>query len=134
MIHVSLQQLRNAFQAHLLCDGVKVPTSRYLLLFYAVECGLKMTYLRKRNLLSTDKIPVAAFHGHDLTAWVKELQIPAKSISGKSRFRHKPSDVPQDITQVHQVWRYGAKMVTEDEADVVKWLNSVASWIKEQDK
>ena len=77
-IHSTQSELNTAFSDHLKVYGQgKGKTSRQLLLFYAVECGLKARYLNREGLPST-----AAFagrlgnkfgHSHNISRWVQEF-------------------------------------------------------------
>ncbi|MEA5550666.1 hypothetical protein VB713_06695 [Anabaena cylindrica UHCC 0172] len=144
MIHASTRELKTAFQIHL--DIIKAQPnqniSSHLLRFYAVECGLKTIWLiRNGNLKGTEKIQdqeMLTKHGHNLARWVKELKLPATAL-GKYRDYNKiprfhlvkDASCFHDLTQSHQVWRYGIKMNPEDESNLVEWLESVCIWIED---
>lgn len=127
MIPAGSSELRAAYHQH---------TSRHLyslhlLLFYAVECGLKSVYLRRNRLSNTDQIPRADLRGsHDLGRWVKELRLPASVASKGSRFRLERDGSAQTISRAHEAWRYGVRMNPDDERDLVSYLRAIHAWIK----
>jgi hypothetical protein len=80
MIHVGRSELRQSFHAHLnfVMAQSNQNSSCYLLLFYAVECGLKSIWLKKNNLTGTDRIQdqtLLTKDGHNFAIWIKELRI-----------------------------------------------------------
>lgn len=141
MIHTSARELREAFFRH--CNAVqRIETvCSYLLLFYAVECGLKSILLRQRRLTSTCQLD-DAFLSHDFAPLIKELRLP-RSVIGKvgdtrdsSRPRLPSFRLDRDrsswsMSEAHQAWRYGVRVHSEDESKIVEWLNQVCIWVKE---
>lgn len=137
MIHASTHELKTAFQIHLgiIKAQANQNISSHLLRFYAVECGLKMIWLRRQGGLNgTDEIQdqtMLTKDGHNLARWVKELKLPATIIGNDKipRFHIKDGSI-HDLKQSHQVWRYGIEMKPEDEKKLVEWLESVCTWIE----
>lgn len=139
-INITRSEFRRSFQNHYIMytnteDGMPERTRR-LILFYAVECGLKSLILKNigKNTyqemqeyydMCGKKIP-----GHDLKEMTKEVGIeasyPLKSIKlDKSRYV-KPK-------QYNELWRYGATV--EDEAEEKreeKTLLQIADWIRQR--
>lgn len=142
-IHASVKELKSAFKYHYdIINRHKEDKSAsiYLLVFYAVECGLKAVWLKNNGLSGTDQIQDQALiseKGHDLTVWTKKLRLPA-TITGKydtkePRMFHLSRDKSSwDIGKIHQTWRYGVKIDSDDEQKLVAWLNQVSDWIKEK--
>lgn len=56
MIHAGYSELRKAFFTHSVNAKDDTSTSHNLLLFYAVESGLKSIYLSRTKLYTTKKI------------------------------------------------------------------------------
>ncbi|MBD2295853.1 hypothetical protein H6G06_20845 [Anabaena sphaerica FACHB-251] len=142
MVPASIHELKTAFQIHLgiIKAQEHQSISSHLLIFYAVECGLKRIWLIRRGLKGTDEIhdqTMLTKDGHNLGRWVKELRLPA-TIIGKypdydkiPRFHLAKDGSIHDLKQSHQVWRYGIEIKPEDESNLVEWLKSVCSWIEE---
>jgi hypothetical protein len=78
---------------------------RNLLLFYAVECGLKAAWLKRNRLRDTSEIePLLKQEGHDLIYWTKALYLPAAITNGSVGFRLRPGGAKLDVEFAHQVW------------------------------
>jgi hypothetical protein len=89
---------------------------RMLLLFYAVECGLKAAWLARNRLPDTSEIePLLRQQGHDLMYWVAELRLPATITHGTTSFRTKSGQNKYDVAYAHQAWRSGTDMNPWDE-------------------
>lgn len=135
-IHVGVSELRQAFHTHsqsAAAEKIK-HISAYLLLFYAVECGLKSTWLKQNRLQNTEQIPRQTplyEDGHNLDIWVKELKISASQVSATPDFRLEKGGSSLNIGKAHQAWRYGIQIKAEDEKVLFEWLNSICKWIKE---
>lgn len=136
MIIPSEKQLKHAFNTHLNTSKKISGTSSYLLLFYAVECGLKSIWLERKkryqNKYKNQDNSLLLKYGHTLELWVKELRISAKEVGEAPNF-HLDGDRSTilDISKAHQVWRYGIKIEAEDEQKLVEWLQNICNWIKE---
>ncbi|MBF0182459.1 MAG: hypothetical protein HQM03_20780 [Magnetococcales bacterium] len=112
-----------------------LPTaSAYILLFYAVECGLKHLLLEKnRSPKCPDK---GLFHSHDLTAIFRELSPAAAEVKpapadlhlqlGSGLKKHQP------MCDVHAAWRYGIPIDQENERKIIEWLRQVNRFIADK--
>ncbi|MBW4616907.1 MAG: hypothetical protein KME21_27420 [Desmonostoc vinosum HA7617-LM4] len=137
IIHLGVSELRQSFHAHLGSDQIqdnKSPSS-HLLIFYAVECGLKSIWLKRNKLNSTAKIQdqsVLTKDGHNITVWLKKLGISAQSLGSNKipGFRLERGGSSWDVGKAHQAWRYGVRMEFQDEKVLVEWLDSLCNWIK----
>ena len=130
MIHASPGHLRKAFQRQ------RQPTlgqeqDRKMLLFYAVECGLKAAWLTRNGLRDTSEIePLLREKGHDLMFWVKKLYLPATISGAKTNFRLRAKGIMLDLQFAHQAWRYGVDVEPDDELALERWLEDVWHWAK----
>lgn len=105
-----------------------------LMLFYAVECGLKAVWLKRNNktLFSEDIIKKT---GHDLIkilsnlragkqlALPENIQLDAVDNAGKQLPRNGGVDI------LHQTWRYGGKCKQPTDAECEQKLEQVQKWI-----
>lgn len=66
MLSVTRREFERAYRAHLAKCAVVGGTSERLLLFYAVECGLKALVLQSRKADDSSKLPSGFQIGHDL--------------------------------------------------------------------
>ncbi|MGI2904820.1 hypothetical protein [Tolypothrix sp. VBCCA 56010] len=138
IIHVGISELRQSFHAH--WGLVQAQTNKnacsYLLLFYAVECGLKKIWLQKNRLNSTAKIQDQSLltkDGHNLAVWIKKAGISAQSLGSATIpcFHLARGGSSWDAGKAHQAWRYGVRMKPEDEKVLVEWLDKLCSSIQE---
>jgi len=134
-IPVVRSELEKAFRKHYLVGQGDASPSHILLLFYAVECGLKSLYLRNKRLNSTEDITdqYLVKDGHNLMAWSKALKLPATYLSGYETpdFRLRRDGKHWPISKAHQAWRYGALIDCEDEKWLIEWLKNVCKQLKE---
>lgn len=137
MIHVGSSELRKSFHAHIqvvLAQSNK-SSSSHLLMFYAVECGLKSIWLKRNKLIGTDRIQdqtLLTKDGHNFAIWIKELRVPPTIGNKIPDFHLDRGGSSWDIGKAHQAWRYGVRMKSEDEKAVVEWLENLCDWIKEK--
>lgn len=137
-IDAGVSELRFAFFCHLRAreerNGQNDPSNN-LLLFYAVECGLKAVLLRRRNLRTLREIKTdnAEGLGHDLAYYVKELRISAATVSLKGAYRLGGRQSGScAVRDVHQAWRYGVRMDPGDEGQLVNGLVRLTDWVREE--
>lgn len=127
MISVTLREIEKSFRRHRnIVDSVNAPSATHrMVLFYAVECGLKAVYMRRNRLKRTDG-PVTDF-GHRLTDLLASL-----------RCTHKlPNAVGNDGRQIaskslHEVWRYGKALEGRRELSCEKSLKNIVLWINSE--
>jgi hypothetical protein len=126
-----MSELRVALYRHSAVDPLQ-QQSEGLLLFYAVECGLKAAWLKRNRLLSTSQLSssFAGSSGHDLILWAKILRLPATLASANVRFRLKKGGGPLDTGAAHQAWRYGVEIFAADETALINWLQALCQWAK----
>lgn len=86
-----------------------------LLLFYAIECGLKATYLKQINKTVIDS-DIAQQFSHDINKLCEKLSINSTFMLPQS-LRMKDCKVDnKDVTrtcspsEINQIWRYGGTL------------------------
>ena len=106
-----------------------------LLLFYAVECGLKAVWLKRQGctLFEGDDIQRT---GHDLRQVLKDLNV-GSSLSLSETFRLPAASRGQvkfprngKFGDLHQVWRYGGKCEAPTDHACEQQLQKVLDWIQ----
>lgn len=133
------RELRNAWRE---LSAVAMPAAastrknpHRLLLFYAVECGLKAVWLKRhsRSLFDREDIDKT---GHDLRQLLKELKVGAE-LSLPENLQLKPvtrdgAQKPRngDISILHQAWRYGGSCTAPTDSDCEHQLQQVLTWIQ----
>jgi hypothetical protein len=117
---------------HSLCD--KDNNAYRLLLFYAIECGLKAVLMKRRSATCTEELfsraVTRANHNinnllDDLTAG-SSLKLPKQLKINSIRVQGKEVARSIDVEQINQVWRYGGCFIPPSS-------NSVSEIIKDDD-
>lgn len=106
-----------------------------LLLFYAVECGLKAVWLKRQNRTLFESADIHRI-GHSLQQVLKDLNI-GSTLSLPATFQLLPASqgatsVPRNSNfgDVHQAWRYGGKCQAPTDQDCEQQLLKVLTWIQ----
>lgn len=104
-----------------------------LLLFYAAECGLKERLLVRRGQRDSSAVEPT----HDLRRLAKELRLP-RAVNGRlDRLQNCRLDASSGacvaLADLHQAWRYGARLDARDEKEALETLLALISWC-EQDE
>ncbi|MFM5446722.1 hypothetical protein ACET9C_04450 [Aeromonas veronii] len=106
-----------------------------LLLFYAVECGLKAVWLKRQRRTLFDGADISRT-GHDLRKVLKELNV-GSGLSLPEAFRlpnvvNGQTQLPRNgqFGDVHQAWRYGGKCEAPSDQDCEQQLQKVLIWIQ----
>jgi hypothetical protein len=137
--------LKNAFSKHFhvykhlaIIDPPYHPMTRRLLLFYAVESGLKYFLLGKIHKRTTDELQgyhefnYLKEHGHDINNLVKSVGIGDSKNYQMVRFSVPRKWPPIEIEpgELHQIWRYGIEMgVSKYEEQAETILKNIACWL-----
>lgn len=106
-----------------------------LLLFYAVECGLKAVWLKRQNRSLFDREDIGNT-GHNLRQVLKELKVGVElSLPGHCQLKPVTRNGAQehrngDISILHQAWRYGANCAAPTDSDCEHQLEQVLKWIQ----
>jgi hypothetical protein len=108
-----------------------------LLLFYAVECGLKAVWLKQKGKTLFDKDAISLF-GHDLNGVIKDLMLghtlellPA---SVQLQSVNQPQKIPRagGLDAIHTVWRYGGQLTIPTDQEMEARLENMAQWIAKE--
>jgi hypothetical protein len=122
-IHAGINELKASHVKLNAAARINEGPPAHLLLFYAAECVLKYAQLRRRNLLTTERLGDL---DHDLSAIIKELKLPASALGSVPTLhlsRGQNESCPS--SNAHQAWRYGVRINADDEAKFVAWLKRV---------
>ncbi len=137
------RELERAWRENLSASGqTKRSNAHRLLLFYAVECGLKAVVMRKGGIRSgrTDYFSEITEAQHDINKlldWLsvnKRLRLPRQirmcDVADVRRIKEKRE---LNTGQINQMWRYGGRSfgaVTDE--DLEKQLLLISEWIKRE--
>ncbi len=128
-LDVGLSELRRSFSVLSKVAEKGASPPHFLLLFYAVECGLKACILNNSGgklKVSDIKKDVIDMYTHNLSFYAKEARITVQDIGHLQLNRNEPLT----IEKVHQAWRYGAVIAADDERKIIKWLKKLQEKIK----
>jgi len=106
-----------------------------LLLFYAVECGLKAVWLKRQRRTLFEGADISRT-GHNLRQVLKDLNVGA-GLSLPETFRlptatQGQAQFPRNgkFGDLHQAWRYGGKCEAPTDHDCELQLQRVLNWIQ----
>ena len=128
MLDVSRRELQRAYRIHFnnykaLQENILEMNSCLLLLFYAVECGLKAVWC-KRHRVETTSSAGSTFESfrHDISLILGDLR---SGITLTRTMEYKSGRI--NLEKFHECWRYGGKINNEE--TIQKELENVCFWI-----
>lgn len=102
-----------------------------LLLFYAAECGLKERLLFRRGARDSGALEPT----HDLRKLAKELNLPRALDEVLRQLKncrlHGSGGASIALADLHQAWRYGAKLDGTDEKEATEALRALIKWCEQ---
>ena len=137
-INVTRREFQKSYENHyqLYRSTKDSPKTRCLILFYAVECGLKSLILKQTGNNTYEQLEQYCktntgkhLAGHDIRAMVKEVNPRNDFALRNIRLKNKGGSVPPK--RFNELWRYGAEVddCAEEEA-AEKVLFKIAEWLK----
>jgi len=130
-IDVGVSALRGNFQALRRVGQANNDIGAYLLRFYAVECGLKAAIMTRSKFRSTAQLP-QHLRSHDLQALARTLRLAPSEYQGIASCARHGSPLPVASHQVHEAWRYGARLVPAAEKRFVTGLDLLIEWCQKE--
>ncbi|MBF0435410.1 MAG: hypothetical protein HQL77_08555 [Magnetococcales bacterium] len=136
MIHITnckdfkLEQSWKRLRGACMLQGLPLESAN-LLLFYAVECGLKHLLLAK---LASPKCPgEGLLYSHNLKAIASDLWSSSANVPRLPRSIHlklKSKKLMEiKVEDIHLAWRYGLSIDDADEGKMVEWLQKVNDYM-----
>ncbi|MCU0288980.1 MAG: hypothetical protein MUF15_21620 [Acidobacteria bacterium] len=129
---VTQSEMENAFRSHKGIWGAYKSNPNHthkMVLFYAVECGLKAYYMREKKFefssAAADNEMSASAFSHRLNDLLKKLNI-AGDIPGITKNVGKPIN----SQHLHAAWRYGKKLDEQEETLCIQSLTKILNDIK----
>lgn len=129
MLDVGISELKDAFYSHGQHSKSKSGASDFLLLFYAVESGVKAFYLKANNLLKISQTGNKLIT-HDIQCLIKELRLPPSFTNATLNFRIQKDKSSWAFQYAHEAWRYGVKIIPEDERDILAHMDGLYNLVK----
>jgi hypothetical protein len=134
MVHVKLREMEKAFRSHknLIESSIQIGSRTCkMVLFYAVECGLKALYMRKLGLRRTDQrnsFKESAFdYKHDLNRILVKLRINCKIPKVVTS-----GNIQIEAADLHEAWRYGKNLNTQKEEKCIESLKNILYMLKQK--
>ncbi len=134
MLDAGFSELKSAFHLHCRAAENGTSPSYFLLLFYAVECGLKVKILKNLNKMKISQLEErdTDIISHDLTFMVKKLRLPQAIINENTNFRLQRDNSSQPVRYAHEAWGYGMTVDEKDQEKVINWLTKIREWLKRE--
>lgn len=116
-----------------IAPGAQTNNAHRLLLFYAVENGLKALIMRLERIRDGD----ADFEReqHNLNRLLDRANANSKlRVARNVTIRNQVASMPRNCStgEINQMWRYGCLAERPSDVDIELTLKSVAQWIEEQ--
>lgn len=109
-----------------------------LLLFYAVECGLKAAYLKKHSKTVVDSA-IADEFSHDINKLCIQLSVnsalmlPSSLLMKSCIVDNKETQRQLGPAEINQTWRYGGEFIGRiNDADLENKLEQLNEFIKKE--
>lgn len=113
---------KDAFQEYrrfISSDSTKIEDR--LLLFYAVECGLKYLAMRDSGAPFYNKLKLE--DGHDFSVIIKKITTVKFNSVPEKHFRLVSTNAPHyKFSELHQAWRY--RIEVEEFEESLRWLQT----------
>jgi len=137
-LNVTRNELQKSYKNHYTLykygENTVSPKARRLLLFYAVECGLKSLILKNLGKNTYEELRMYSennqirIHGHDIKAMTREVGIDHIYSLKKIRLMNQGGNVSPE--RFNELWRYGVTVEDEEgEKNVEITLEDIAKWI-----
>jgi hypothetical protein len=144
MIGFTNREIQRAWRNNLSASNVAFTGNpQRLLLFYAVECGLKAILMKRQNCGRTDKCKDISESKHNINKLLdclnagKCMTLPS-TITMKTIYDQNKKDQNQSkmrkLTpgEINQMWRYGGESEQPPGHELESKLKKIAQWIKQE--
>lgn len=142
------RELRRAWEGHLQAfhESASKRNAQRLLLFYAVECGLKLALMRREGATCTADCPQLLDIQHNINALLDALKtgrdynLPKSLSMGFVSINQKRVERKITPGQINQMWRYGGSLYAKSrdsssvkDVDIEKALLKICQWLEENE-
>ncbi|NMG59899.1 hypothetical protein E1H12_15575 [Geitlerinema sp. P-1104] len=143
------RELRRAWENNLQAfqESASKSNAHRLLLFYAVECGLKLALMKREGASCTADCPQLLDIQHDINALLDALKtgrdynLPKSLSMGFVRINQKRRERKISPGQINQMWRYGGHLHTnsrdsssfQSDIDIEKALLKICQWLEDNE-
>ncbi|MGR0481099.1 MAG: hypothetical protein ACTFAL_06745 [Candidatus Electronema sp. V4] len=121
-------------------EAQKMSNAVRLLLFYAVECGLKAAIMRRKGAKRTDSCQEIGEYQHDINKLLDAVHVKGQlrlpriiQMCGISCSRNSSKNRELNAGQINQMWRYGgSSFSTMTDAGIEEKLLQINEWIRSE--
>lgn len=126
---------------------IKRNNAHRLLLFYAIECGLKSVLMKRRSVTCTNHCDEIGEAQHDINKLLdalgagNQLKLPNQINMAPIKDKSSKDERKLESGKINQMWRYGGKIeettdrdgtLIKDDADLEQYLIKISDWIKQE--
>ena len=145
------QEMRRAWRENRMASAASIQVKRNnahrLLLFYAIECGLKAVLMKRKSITRTDHCDEIGEAQHDINKLLdalgagKKLKLPNKLNIAPIKDKSSKEERKLESGKINQMWRYGGvvksktldgKSVNLTDDDLEKYLIEISKWIDQE--
>ncbi|MCU0284846.1 MAG: hypothetical protein MUF15_00480 [Acidobacteria bacterium] len=135
MVHVTRKDMERAFRQHkevFQSPGkADLNNTRRMVLFYAVECGLKAYFMKIKDIRSTNprshSKQNALDFNHDLNGLIAVLNITPTVPCAQAMDNNQI-----ESAELHEAWRYGKELEKQKETKCVESLTRILNTLEEK--
>lgn len=149
VVHFTVREMNRAWKNNLQAfkqSSKNMSNAHRLLLFYAVECGLKVALMKRKRATCTKDCEKEIIDAqHDINKLLDHLKAGVQYKLPRSSYmtsvRINGQDIPRAIAsgQINQMWRYGGKLDPrnsknncKNDAEIEKALLRICDWIDKE--
>jgi len=143
MMHFTEAELRKAWRENLAASQMIQPefppsNPRLLLLFYAVECGLKCLLLKRKGVQTTQEIQDELKNiFHDINKILDDLggnEFKVRLMSNINLEENAllPTRRSMASKQLNELWRYGGTLRNPTQQELAARLETIAQWVQQE--
>ncbi len=144
MVVFTDREMQRAWRTNLEVSKQGIRTNAHrLLLFYAVECGLKAVLMKRASVTCTNGCESIRQAQHDINKLLDALNagraLKLPSTTSMTPIKNKAAEQPRpvDCGQLNPMWRYGGSIDTAykstySDQSLEDSLSKISHWIQEQ--
>lgn len=145
------REMQRAWRENLVASAAFIPVKRNnahrLLLFYAIECGLKSVLMKRKSVTCTNHCDEIGEAQHDINKLLdalgagNQLKLPSQLNMAPIKDKSSKDERKLESGKINQMWRYGGKIeettdrdgtLIKNDADLEQYLIKISDWIKQE--
>jgi hypothetical protein len=145
------REMQRAWRENLIASAafiqVKRNNAHRLLLFYAIECGLKSVLMKRKSVTCTNHCDEIGEAQHDINKLLdalgagNQLKLPSQLSMAPIKDKSSKDERKLESGKINQMWRYGGKIeettdrdgtLIKNDADLEQYLIKISDWIKQE--